>query len=582
MEVMVRATPVINAGAGIRVTGSWNNYTITNTTLGTVTSVALSGGTTGLTVSGSPITTSGTFTLAGTLVVSNGGLGVSSLTPYAIIAGGSTSSGPTQQVSGLGLATQVLTSNGPGALPSWQNSTGGGGTTFTRQVVTAGPTATVGGGNYVVTVDPTSTISSLTLTLPAAVSDLAIVKVEFGGTLTSRNNSNHIGYCSKYRCNNNRQYCHQHQQQQTIIIEYQFRSSTKSMVQKKTINMKKFLIYHYYSRFWLMLNSETINQEIFNILLFGAKGDGKQVLDGVTNSTTTFTSATANFTQADVGKAIRLPRAGAAGHALVTTIASVSNSTTVILANSALSNLSSDTATYGTDNTTPIQNAILAGAATGFDYTVLIPAQWFVIAGPLITNIGGAAPNCQIYFPETAFDSASSKNRIKITIKGESGPTLIGVQINNNGSTMPHNGAVIETLIDGGGNGTSGSPASIFSTKNADGGDANINANELTFENLTIMVPLNSENGGPIIGGINAYYSAGTHVRNCQIVPDGNIKQMNFYATNDVAGLILNQEGGEVMNHVDDVYSLLGLCMGWLSPIMLQLQKQVFCIATMG
>lgn len=43
---------------------------------GTVTSVALSGGTTGLSVSGSPITTSGTITLSGTLAVANGGTGL--------------------------------------------------------------------------------------------------------------------------------------------------------------------------------------------------------------------------------------------------------------------------------------------------------------------------------------------------------------------------------------------------------------------------------------------------------------------------------------------------------------------------
>ena len=42
---------------------------------GTVTSVELSGGTTGLTVSGSPVTTSGTITLAGTLALANGGTG---------------------------------------------------------------------------------------------------------------------------------------------------------------------------------------------------------------------------------------------------------------------------------------------------------------------------------------------------------------------------------------------------------------------------------------------------------------------------------------------------------------------------
>lgn len=45
---------------------------------GTVTSVSVSGGTTGLTTSGSPITTSGTITLAGTLAVANGGTGITS------------------------------------------------------------------------------------------------------------------------------------------------------------------------------------------------------------------------------------------------------------------------------------------------------------------------------------------------------------------------------------------------------------------------------------------------------------------------------------------------------------------------
>ena len=42
---------------------------------GTVTSVAVSGGTTGLTTSGGPITTTGTITLGGTLATTNGGTG---------------------------------------------------------------------------------------------------------------------------------------------------------------------------------------------------------------------------------------------------------------------------------------------------------------------------------------------------------------------------------------------------------------------------------------------------------------------------------------------------------------------------
>jgi hypothetical protein len=46
--------------------------------VGTVTSVNVSGGTTGLTTSGGPITGAGTITLSGTLAVANGGTGVSS------------------------------------------------------------------------------------------------------------------------------------------------------------------------------------------------------------------------------------------------------------------------------------------------------------------------------------------------------------------------------------------------------------------------------------------------------------------------------------------------------------------------
>ena len=48
------------------------------TNTGTVTSVAFSGGTTGLSASGGPITGSGTLTLSGTLAVANGGTGATS------------------------------------------------------------------------------------------------------------------------------------------------------------------------------------------------------------------------------------------------------------------------------------------------------------------------------------------------------------------------------------------------------------------------------------------------------------------------------------------------------------------------
>lgn len=59
--------------------------------------------------------------------VSKGGSGVSSTTPFAVLCGGTTPTSPFQSVASVGTAGQVLTSNGAGALPTFQTSSGGGG-----------------------------------------------------------------------------------------------------------------------------------------------------------------------------------------------------------------------------------------------------------------------------------------------------------------------------------------------------------------------------------------------------------------------------------------------------------------------
>jgi len=113
---------------------------------GTVTSVNVSGGTTGLTTSGGPITVTGTITFAGTLITANGGTGLSSYT-----AGDITyyAAGDALSKLAIGSAGQVLTSTG--SAPQWTTLSGvavtsfsGGTTGFTPSVATGGAVTLAG------------------------------------------------------------------------------------------------------------------------------------------------------------------------------------------------------------------------------------------------------------------------------------------------------------------------------------------------------------------------------------------------------------------------------------------------------
>ena len=71
--------------------------------------------------SGVPLISQGAsaYPIYGTAVVAGGGTGLNTLTAYELLAGGTTSTGVLQQI-GLGTAGQVLTSNGAGALATYQ------------------------------------------------------------------------------------------------------------------------------------------------------------------------------------------------------------------------------------------------------------------------------------------------------------------------------------------------------------------------------------------------------------------------------------------------------------------------------
>ena len=95
---------------------------VTGSGFGTVTSVNVSGGTTGASFTGGPITTSGTITMGGTIVAANGGTGFNTYTIGDILYADSTT---TLAKLGTGTSGQLLQANGVGLGPSWVTPSSG-------------------------------------------------------------------------------------------------------------------------------------------------------------------------------------------------------------------------------------------------------------------------------------------------------------------------------------------------------------------------------------------------------------------------------------------------------------------------
>ncbi len=109
------------------------------------------------------------------VTVSQGGTGDTSFTAFSVITGGTTSTAPLQNVSGVGVLGQVLTSNGAGSLPTWQNSASSGivnpGLINELAYYAANGSAVSGlaTGNNGVLVTDNSGVPSISSTLPLAV-----------------------------------------------------------------------------------------------------------------------------------------------------------------------------------------------------------------------------------------------------------------------------------------------------------------------------------------------------------------------------------------------------------------------------
>lgn len=138
----------------INATGLFINGVGVGTGSGSVTSVNVSGGTTGLTTAGGPVTTSGTITLGGTLAVANGGTGQTTYTDGQLLIGNSSTGGLAKATITAGSGITVTNGNGSitiasttggGTVTSVDASGGTTGLSFTGGPVTGAGTLTLGG-----------------------------------------------------------------------------------------------------------------------------------------------------------------------------------------------------------------------------------------------------------------------------------------------------------------------------------------------------------------------------------------------------------------------------------------------------
>jgi hypothetical protein len=289
----------------------------------------------------------------------------------------------------------------------------------------------------------------------------------------------------------------------------------------------------------------SLQPKVYNVTdpKFGAIGDGKKVFDAaISATTTTLTSATANFTSADVGKAIRVPYAGAAGVDLITTIAAFTNSTTVTLTAAASATVTADTVVWGSDNTTAFQKALDTCHHYGGG-KIWVPNGVYMFAGQLRNNVNGTSPNSQIILPATFFGGGGDSTfnyRTSIVIEGETGPEWTPNLLFDD-STVGWRGVILYSLI----NGTGNAPA-LFGTKSRLQASDSLNYSAYEFRNLTILVSKNLNGGGPSIGGINCYYCGVSTGDNVMVTIDGSAAK-STRPTNNVAGIITNKIFSETM-----------------------------------
>lgn len=268
----------------------------------------------------------------------------------------------------------------------------------------------------------------------------------------------------------------------------------------------------------------------FNILDYGAKINGRVVGDvSITSGSANATFSSTTFTNADVGKYIKISGAGVGGYDKVFTISAVGGAHSITLNTTASSTVSSGIAKYGTDDTAAWQAATNAAVANGGGQ-IIEPTGISILAGNL-----QSPSNSIIVIPNiTQPINATDQQAVVLEYTGEIGASWDETVISD---TLPStDGSVVMAFTTG-----SGTYPSILAAAIAPGTDV-WSYVDVSSTNIDWQVTGNTANGAAL-GGLNFGNVINSEVHNSKVTVDVSLNHIVGY-TNAYAGIIMTRTNG--------------------------------------
>lgn len=170
-----------------------------------------------------------------------------------------------------------------------------------------------------------------------------------------------------------------------------------------------------------------------SVKYYGAKGDVIRLTTGaMTAGSPALGLAGASFSILDIGKRVVVQGAGQEGATYYSTISSITNSTTAVCADNALTTVTNATTNYGTDDTNAFNRALAASR------TIVIPKATFMVR-PVLSNmleaqqiVGEARSGSLIYLAtplnNNGLFNGINRNGISISNIKVDGGNLIGTK----------------------------------------------------------------------------------------------------------------------------------------------------------